>query len=269
MRKNKLLAFTVGLYLLATAVCRADVTNIRDFAVTQPPTDGLTASQAQQIPAIVREAHARDAATMQSTPPLYAAIRASLGGAGPVDGAGLLQMRAQIDSTVGQMQLADLNYLLQIRALLTPEQLSELAAHFRPVMLKYNDEDPTIPQNLTRFYGDDLGLTRGQHLSAGQAAQQAALRAAMLPKLVAIQRESDDDSAQLDALLNSAGSVTYEQLASLQQRISELRGEREAAVLDLVIKTRALLTPEQLTKAVTLHEQLSVLHAEETRLRNN
>jgi hypothetical protein len=70
-------------------------------------------------------------------------------------------------------------------------------------------------------------------------------------------------------LLNSAGSVSYEQLAPLQQRISELRGEREAAVLDLVIKTRALLTPEQLTKAVTLHEQLSALHAEENALKNN
>jgi hypothetical protein len=204
---------------------------------------------------------------LKQAEPFSKAIIDSLGGAGPTDSAELTQLLAQLAPVYAEVANKNLIYLLQIRALLTPAQLSAIAARFHPTTRGHATDDPTSQAGSYAIFGDDLGFTREQNLSDAQMAQLTTLEAAAKAKLVPIWHESDAKHVQLDSLLNSAGPVTFEQLAPLQQRISALRIEHDAVGLDLAVKALALLTPAQRTQASTLRAQIAALRAQEAALR--
>jgi hypothetical protein len=268
VRAKQLLALAVGLYLAAGAVGRAETTNIRDLTGPHPQISGLSAAQVQQLSALERAADVQLNAAMEQVMPISQAITDSLGGPGPVDRAELTRLQAELAPIFADVADEQLIYLLQIRALLTPAQLSAIAARFQPTRRGHGSEDPTSGAGSYAVFRDDLGSTRGQHLSDAQMAQLATLEAAAKAELAPIWQETDTDYVQLDSLLNSAGPVTFEQLEPLQQRLSALRMEHDAVGLDFAVKVLALLTPAQRAQAATLRAQVAALHAQEVALRN-
>jgi hypothetical protein len=268
MKLVKTLTLAVSLYLAASTVCHAEIANIRDLANSHPDTSELSTDQIRKLFALTHEYTMQGMNALEQAEPFSNAIIDSLGGIGPVDGAKLNQLMTQASSIYAQTALNDLTYFLQIRALLTPAQLSAIAARFHPTTRGHATDDPTSQAGSYAIFGDDLGFTREQRLSDAQMAQLATLEAAARAKLAPIWRESDANRVQLDSLLNSAGAVTFEQLAPLQQRISALRIEHDAVGLDLAVKALALLTPAQRAQAATLRTQIANLHAQERALRN-
>jgi hypothetical protein len=269
VKSTQLLILSVGFYLAASPISHADTTNIRDLARSHPQISDLSDAQAQQLSALTSANRIQAITAIQKIMPISQAITDSLGGAGPVDSPELTQLLAQLAPIYAQAATENLICLLQIRALLTPAQLSAIAARFQPSTPGHANDDPTSPAGSYAVFGDDLGFTREQRLSDTQTTQLATLKAAAEAKLAPIWQESDANYVQLDSLLNSAGPVTLEQLEPLQQRISALRIEHDAVGLDLAVKTLALLTPAQRAKAATLRAQIAALHAQEHALRNN
>jgi|SRR5580658_314678 Spy/CpxP family protein refolding chaperone len=268
MKANHALALAVGLYLVFGGVGRAEITNIRELTGSRPQIGDLSTAQVEQLSALTGAVLAQKITYIWQAEPFDEAIADSLGGAGPVDGAKLSQLLAQIAPIYAEAADKNLVYLLQIRGLLTPAQLSAIAARFQPTRPGHGNEDPTSGAGSYAVFHDDLGSTRGQHLSDAQMAQLATLEAAAKADLAPIWQESDADYVQLDSLLNSAGPVTFEQLEPLQQRLSALRMEHDAVGLDFAIKVLALLTPAQRAQAATLRAQVAALHAQEVALRN-
>lgn len=269
MKIRRLLALALGLYLAVGGAGRAEISNVRDLGGSHPQINDLSPAQAQQLSSLTRATLLKTVTdVMPQVNVLNQQITDRLGGAGPVDGTELTQLLDQLAPIYARVADENLIYLLQIRALLTQAQLSAIAARFQPTTRSHANEDPTSPAGSYAIFADDLGLTRDQRLSDAQMVQLESLKAAAKAKLVPIWQESDANYLQLDSLLNSAGTVTFEQLEPLQQRISALRIEHDAVGLDLAVKALALLTPAQRTQAATLRAQIEALHAQEAALRN-
>lgn len=71
---------------------------------------------------------------------------------------------------------------------------------------------------------------------------------------------------QMADQLLAEGSASAEQLAPLVQQSEQLRGQLDQIHVDTMVKIRALLTPEQVTRAADLHKKLSQLHEQERQL---
>ena len=68
---------------------------------------------------------------------------------------------------------------------------------------------------------------------------------------------------QLANALLTPGPVTADQLAPMVTQEEQLRAQMDQMHLSTVLQIRALLTPEQITQAATMHQKLAALHDQE------
>lgn len=68
---------------------------------------------------------------------------------------------------------------------------------------------------------------------------------------------------QIASQIFSTGSVTQDQFTPLLQQQAQLEQQLAAQHIQLALQIRAVLTPEQLAQASTLHSKLEALHQQE------
>src|SRR5580658_563214 len=233
---------------------------------------GVARTQAQfdQENAVI-QAHEAEVETLkQRMQALSDQISNILSGSGAVDTSVLSSLEQQRSDRQAQRDATNLDMLMQIRALLTPAQLADVARRHAQLSALHQQELAlkAAPQrflaadrNLDDLYGDDLGYQRGLALPAEERTE---IGKAIIHHIAAINSLEDQQQAvrqQISDALNSAGMVTAAQISSLQQQESALKQQLSMVRLDMVVAARAPLTPDQLAKAAALHQQILALQA--------
>src|SRR5580658_1012121 len=233
---------------------------------------GETRTQAQfdQEHAVI-QAHEAEVETLkQRMQALSDQISNILSGSGAVDTSVLSSLEQQRSDLQAQRDATNLDMLMQIRALLTPAQLADVARRHAQLSALHQQELAlkAAPQrflaadrNLDDLYGDDLGYQRGLALPDDERTE---IGRAIIHHIAAITSLEDQQQAvrqQISDALNSAGMVTAAQISSLQQQESALKQQLSMVRLDMVVAARAPLTPDQLAKAAALHQQILALQA--------
>jgi Spy/CpxP family protein refolding chaperone len=113
------------------------------------------------------------------------------------------------------------------------------------------------------WHHDGLEILRGVTLTDAQKTQLHTIMHATWSQMKPIMRQERSIHEQIVTGLLGASAVTQEQLTPLVQQEEQLRSQIDAARLSTALQVRALLTPEQLAKAATVHQQLEALHAQE------
>jgi Spy/CpxP family protein refolding chaperone len=197
-------------------------------------------------------------------------IADALGGSGSLDTAQLSALQEEVGQLEGQIALTRLNFIVEVRALLTPDQVADAAQrHTDAVALRaqekaLHDEPSNSLASLPRdVYGDGLGFTRGVSLTAAQVAQASAILGASASAVRGLRSQERAIRGQITAQLTGSGAVTLAQLTPLQQQASAIDDQIYAQRLAMTMQLRSLLTPAQLAHAAQLHQQLAALRAQE------
>jgi Spy/CpxP family protein refolding chaperone len=198
-----------------------------------------------------------------------------LAGSNPVELTGLLALQQQAAELGRQQDLLAVTEKLQMRSVLTSAQLVSLSDRHQQLKalrvqndtLLHSDEPNLSSISPDDLYGDDLGYARGLALTDAQSQDMSNIEAAASAAGNALQAERKEVREQISALLSGPGTVTFAQIAPLQERASTLASQLDVLRLTMAVQIRSLLTPDQLAEAATLHQQTAALHAQERALR--
>ena len=108
-----------------------------------------------------------------------------------------------------------------------------------------------------------LGFLQGVTLSDAQQTRMHDITHASWQQLKPQMQQLRALREQIGGDLASTAAVSAPQLVALQQQAQTLQNQLDQAKLATAIQVRALLTPEQLSQAATVHAQLAALHQQE------
>ena len=108
-----------------------------------------------------------------------------------------------------------------------------------------------------------LGFLQGVTLTDAQQARMHDITHASWQQLKPQMQQLRALREQIGGDLASTAAVSAPQLVALQQQAQTLQNQLDQAKLATAIQVRALLTPEQLSQAATVHAQLAALHQQE------
>jgi Spy/CpxP family protein refolding chaperone len=106
-------------------------------------------------------------------------------------------------------------------------------------------------------------ILRGVDLTDSQQTQVHQLMKSTWSQMKPVMEQMHSIHEQIIGDLTGSANVSQEQLAPLMQQEEQLRSQIDAAKISTALQIRGLLTPEQLTKAASIHQQLSALHEQE------
>ena len=175
----------------------------------------------------------------------------------PVDSAEIMALAQEIFTLRKERDIADMVYMVELRALLNSAQRKELAPVEPPA------GDLPEPDDL---FGDTLGYGRGVDLAMAQWQRIHAVLDAKSALLRSLEDLSQAGRAQAAKLLAGRGRVTAAQMLPLQQEISGLQDQIDGERLAMTIRIRNLLTPAQRAKAALLHRRQVAPHAQQASL---
>jgi|GEM_PF-5313801 uncharacterized protein YdcH (DUF465 family) len=232
---------------------------------------GVARTQAQfdQENAVI-QAHEAEVETLkQRMQALSDQISNILSGSGAVDTSVLSSLEQQRSDLQAQRDATNLDMLMQIRALLTPAQLADVAQrhaqlsalHQQELALKAEPQFAKAELHFDDLYGDDLGYERGLSLPDEEVSQIHIAIGHHIAPINSLVRQQQAVRQQLSDALNSPGPLATAQISSLQQQESALKQQLSMVRLDMVVAARAPLTPDQLAKAAALHQQILALQA--------
>jgi hypothetical protein len=140
------------------------------------------------------------------------------------------------------------NGMLQIRAIATPAQLTDIAAWHQPAeMIDSFDRTPVD------LFHDSLGLSRGANLSSAQSARLSALQAASAATTSPLHAALAAASLELHNQIDGPTAPVQAQLSSLADQIADLKTRIAQSNIELAIQAVQLLTPAQRTAAAVAH----------------
>ena len=108
-----------------------------------------------------------------------------------------------------------------------------------------------------------LGFLQGVTLTSAQQTQMHSIMKANWQQLRPQMQQLRALRQQIAGDLASTAAVNTAQLVALQQQAETLQAQLDQARLGTAVQVRALLTPEQLSQAATVHEQLAALRQQE------
>ena len=108
-----------------------------------------------------------------------------------------------------------------------------------------------------------LGFLQGVTLSDAQQTRMHDIMHANWQQLKPQMLQLRALQEQIGGDLASTATISPAQLAALQQQAQTLRNQLDQARLATAMQVRALLTPDQLSRAATVHAQLAALHQQE------
>ena len=114
-----------------------------------------------------------------------------------------------------------------------------------------------------------LEMLRGVDLTDAQKTQIHQIAQATWAQMKPVTQQMRTVHEQIIGDLLGSANVTQEQLAPLVQQEEQLRAQVDAARLSTALQIRGVLTPAQLAKAATVHQQLSALHEQEQSVINS
>jgi len=140
------------------------------------------------------------------------------------------------------------NGMLQIRAIATPTQLTDIAAWHSPAeMIDSFDRTPVD------LFHDSLGLSRGANLSSAQSARLSALQAASAATTSPLHAALAAASLELHNQIDGPTAPVQAQLSSLVDQIADLKTRIAQSNIELAIQAIQLLTPAQRAAAAAAH----------------
>lgn len=176
-----------------------------------------------------------------------------LTGSAPVDSAEIAALAQQIFTLRKERDIADMVYMVELHALLSPAALKRLAPD-EPAALP-NQALVSLPEP-DDLFGDPLGYGRGVALAPAQWDRIHAVLDANAESLRALDVWSRSIRLQAGILLTKRGRISAAQLLPLQQQASGLQDQIDSERLAMTLRIRNLLTPAQRAKAALLHQRL-------------
>jgi hypothetical protein len=237
---------------------------------------GVPTEQRQQLLAIKSAAMAARQSLDQQIRAIRTQMTDQLSGPGTADPAQLYALQTQIFALRRQGDQADLAEALQIRGTLTPAELAaDGQRHARLRSLSQSRDEilnptsyPKICFEVGDLFGDALGVERGVSLSDEQQQRMTAIMASNTAMFTAIQAQRAASRAQIVDLLMGSAAVTAAQFAPLLDQAASLKEQMDDARLTMVLQLRAVLTPDQLAQAASLHQRLVEIRAAEAAVNN-
>ena len=113
------------------------------------------------------------------------------------------------------------------------------------------------------WHHDGLEILHGLDLTDAQKAEAHKIAKANWAQMKPIMEQMHGIHEQMVTKLTSPGAVTEADLAPLVQQEETLRSQIDTSRLSTVLQIRGLLTPAQLEKAASVHQQLEALHEQE------
>ena len=181
----------------------------------------------------------------------------------PVDSAEIAALAQQIFTLRKERDIADMVYMVELHALLSPAALKRLAPDEPPVLP--NQALAALPEP-DDLFGDPLGYGRGVALAPAQWDRIHAVIDANAGSLRLLDLWSRSIRVQAAKLLTKRGRITAAQLLPLQQLVSGLQDQIDGERLAMTLKIRNLLTPAQRAKAALLHQRLVAPRAQQAAL---
>ena len=108
-----------------------------------------------------------------------------------------------------------------------------------------------------------LGFLQGVTLTDAQQAKMHDIVHASWQQLKPQMQQLRALREQIGGDLASTAAISTPQIVALQQQAQTLQNQLDQAKLATAMQVRALLTPDQLSQAATVHAQLSALHQQE------
>lgn len=108
-----------------------------------------------------------------------------------------------------------------------------------------------------------LGFLQGVTLSDAQQTRMHDIMHASWQQLKPQMQQLRTLREQIGSDLASTAAISTPQLVALQQQAQTLQNQLDQAKLATAMQVRALLTPDQLAQAATVHAQLAALHQQE------
>ena len=105
-------------------------------------------------------------------------------------------------------------------------------------------------------------LVKGVELTEAQQTQVKHIVAARQPQFRALLSQLRSAREQLADKLYAPGPLKADDMAPLTQQIGQLRGQLTQEALQVALEIRAVLTPEQLTRAEQIQHKLKDLRSE-------
>jgi Spy/CpxP family protein refolding chaperone len=113
------------------------------------------------------------------------------------------------------------------------------------------------------WHHDGLEILHGLDLTDAQKAEVHKIAKANWAQMKPIMEQMHSIHEQIVTKLTTTGAVTEADLTPLVQQEETLRSQIDTARLSTVLQVRGLLTPAQLSKAASVHQQLEALHEQE------
>ncbi len=113
------------------------------------------------------------------------------------------------------------------------------------------------------WHGDGLEILHGIDLTDAQKTQVHEIMKTNWAQMKPVMQQMRSIHEQIETTLLTPGSVTQDQLNPLVQQEQQLRAQLDAARVSTALQIRGMLTPAQLTKAASVHQQLEALHEQE------
>lgn len=114
--------------------------------------------------------------------------------------------------------------------------------------------------------GEGIEILHNLNLSDAQKQQAETIEHAAWAQARPIMGQMHAIHDQLAAAILQPGTVTAADLAPMVQKEELLKTQLDQQHLNTVLQIRALLTPEQVAQAATMHQKLAALHAQEHQL---
>ncbi len=108
-----------------------------------------------------------------------------------------------------------------------------------------------------------LGFLQGVTLTDAQQTRMHDIMHASWQQLKPQMQQLRTLREQIGSDLASTAAISTPQLVALQQQAQTLQNQLDQAKLATAMQVRALLTPDQLAQAATVHAQLAALHQQE------
>ncbi len=111
--------------------------------------------------------------------------------------------------------------------------------------------------------GGEFGLLHALSLTDAQQTQVHAAMQAGHEASASARTQLHAIEAQIKAKLAASGSVTMADVAPLLQQKEQLMAQLDQQRMATMLQVRAVLTPEQISRAASMEAQLATLHAQE------
>jgi Spy/CpxP family protein refolding chaperone len=113
------------------------------------------------------------------------------------------------------------------------------------------------------WHHDGMEILHGLNLTDAQKAEVHKIAEANWAQMKPVMQQMHSIHEQIVGKLTGTAAVSQADLTPLLQQDEQLRSQVDAARLSTALQIRGLLTPQQLTKAASMHQQLEALHAQE------